>query len=1452
MNRNRVLFVVCILFLLGAFSALPAQRVAADDPTPTTTPSSLEIVADGDTLLLDHFNGSTLGTAIGTLNYAAGQSGYNQAASFAPGNFVKYSLQGWYSGNGTDSATQGTVEAWVNPSVPGPFLEFNWNDSNTLPAGGHVLYNFGIDLAGTGAQYNAWNFEAPAGLSGNVTIPNGEWTHLAISWSPSGSKLYVNGQVVNSSNQNIYPALNDPIYVYLNNWGGEVFTGLIDELHISRIQRSDAVIQQHANLPPPTSTPTITPTSTATPTVTSTPTETSLPTGSISGYVYEADGFTPIENILVAVSGGNYYHSVCSDATGHYAVSDVPLGLSVQVQAAPPWANCSQWDNHVQEFWQNVGSANNLTWLTLTAGTPALSNIDFTLEMGGEISGTVYAVDGVTPLEHIAVSFQGDNGYGNSVCTDASGHYAFHGAPLDLPLRIRTDAYHDSWCNAAADYVSEYWGETLQDGPGMLTLTSGSSQASGVNFQLDLTGTRPAPNLGVWYKDGNIEAMDWLVGTHLKLQIEDLTTLPSPDYVAETDFTGNGPAFNLNGQFTMQPGMRVTVSGAYMSAVIIINPLVVTSADPISDTVTGTTNPNDWMWMYFERSCCRSTVANGSGIWSINYSVPGPNSEPVADIVAGDSGAIHSPSGDGRTSVLWYIPYIKANPSADTVHVYGVPPGVTVTLNIDRPSYGGSVDYSTTASSAQAAWDPNNPGDVLGDFNLSGQFDLQVGDLVTATTNVTNTSVTTQNLTTIRWFVGLGVGSESSQMPTEQQVVNDFNRSHADLELLLEVHQNATARAELLDEIANNNAPDLVGPVGWSGSNAFHGQWLDLTSLIASTNYDTGQFNPALVSMYQTEEGQVGLPFAVYSGVVYYQKGLFNNAGLHYPPASYGQQYQMPDNSMVDWNYDTLRQIARLLTIDVNGKHVGEVGFDSGNIVQYGYLQQWQQHPNVVGTLWGAASLYSGTPGNYVATIPAEWSAAWKWAYEGMWGGQPFIPPGPVRDTPEFGGSNVFSSGKLAMAISQSWYLCCISGAGSNWELAALPSYNGQVHGRIDADTFRILSSSAHPTEAFTVLTYLIDDSATPLLNVYGAMGARTTAQDSWLADKEVQYPFVDNWNVVKAGLNYIDAPNAESWMPHYNTAWDRLQAFADTTGYNSGLDMDSEIAQLQDDLQQIFNNGYVPTRTPTPTLTSTPTQTVVASPTSTVTPTSTSTPTPTSTLTLTNTPTVTRTPSPTLTQTATQTLTPTPSPTRTLTRTPTRTATPTLAVVTFKSDGIQDGWILESAENSNAGGSLDAAAVTFQLGDDAKNRQYRAVLSFNTASLPDTAVVQSAVLKIKQSGSPVGVNPFTVLGSLWADIRQGPFGGSPSLQLADFNIAASAVKVGAFSSTPVGGWYSDTLNAAGRSKVNRSGLTQFRLYFATDDNNNFAANLMKFISGNGSGASAGLRPILEIKYSLP
>jgi hypothetical protein len=185
---------------------------------------------------------------------------------------------------------------------------------------------------------------------------------------------------------------------------------------------------------------------------------------------------------------------------------------------------------------------------------------------------------------------------------------------------------------------------------------------------------------------------------------------------------------------------------------------------------------------------------------------------------------------------------------------------------------------------------------------------------------------------------------------------------------------------------------------------------------------------------------------------------------------------------------------------------------------------------------------------------------------------------------------------------------------------------------------------------------------------------------------------------------------------------------------------------------------------------------------------------------------------------------------------------------VSFKSNGAFDGWILESGESTNTGGTLDKNATTFHLGDDQRDRQFRGILSFDTGSLPDNAIIVSAQLKIKRQGI-VGTDPFRTHGPLVAEIRSGAFGSSTALQTMDFSAAASP---GAIKDPLTGltfSWYAAQLGNANLLLINRSGITQFRVLFNKDDNDDRGADYMKFFSGNSIASN---RPELIVVYSVP
>jgi multiple sugar transport system substrate-binding protein len=424
------------------------------------------------------------------------------------------------------------------------------------------------------------------------------------------------------------------------------------------------------------------------------------------------------------------------------------------------------------------------------------------------------------------------------------------------------------------------------------------------------------------------------------------------------------------------------------------------------------------------------------------------------------------------------------------------------------------------------------------------------------------------NAVEIRWFIGLGTGTDPEQLTAEQEVVDAFNAAHPDIHLVTEVVTYESAFDTMATELASGNPPDIVGPMGVDGAESFHGQWLDLDPLIKKNNYDLTQFDQGAVNFYKTGgEGQLGIPFGIYPSVLYYNKPLFDEAGLNYPPHKYGEKYKWTDGTESEWNYDTLQKLALILTVDKNGKDATDPAFDAANIVQYGYVPQYQD-ARAMGSYFGAGSLVAAD--GKTAQIPPEWAAAWKWIYDGTWKYH-FIPNQAVIESPEMGAGDTFGGGRVAMALTHTWYYSEITL--ENWDMAAVPSYNGKTTANFNADTFRIMKATKHPDDAFTVLKYLLDDASLKLLGIYGAMPARTADQADFLKALDEQFTWKPDFQVAVAGIAYADNPSFEAWMPNYLEARARVaNDFTTMLQSTGGLDMDAEIAKLKADLQVIYD----------------------------------------------------------------------------------------------------------------------------------------------------------------------------------------------------------------------------------------------------------------------------------------
>jgi multiple sugar transport system substrate-binding protein len=422
----------------------------------------------------------------------------------------------------------------------------------------------------------------------------------------------------------------------------------------------------------------------------------------------------------------------------------------------------------------------------------------------------------------------------------------------------------------------------------------------------------------------------------------------------------------------------------------------------------------------------------------------------------------------------------------------------------------------------------------------------------------------------IYWYIGLGTGAQPDQIPREQEWIDEFNASQDQVQLIAIIVDNQFARDNLTAQIAAGNSPDIVGPVGTEGRGFFPGAFMDLQPLVDQFAYDTSDIDPAFLDFYRDQGELIGLPFAIFPSALYYNEDLFDEAGLDYPPHAVGDPYTL-NGEEVEWNFDTLAEVAKVLTVDATGNDATSADFDADNIVQYGFDFQWTKDS----PRWFSAYFEPSYPvdENGDAFLSDGQIAAIEWFYNAQFGDQPFLPTQAAMDSDLISG-NSFSSGKVAMGLTHLWYTCCISADSvPNWDVAVVPSYNGNTTSKMHGDTFHIMGDTDHPEEAFLVYSYMLGEGAADLYTIYGGLPARQSQQDAFFESLTEQFaPNEVDWQVFLDMISYLEVPGHEIALPNVAKAHDAFLQLGSDLRSNPDLDLEARIEQFLADLNAIYD----------------------------------------------------------------------------------------------------------------------------------------------------------------------------------------------------------------------------------------------------------------------------------------
>lgn len=276
-------------------------------------------------------------------------------------------------------------------------------------------------------------------------------------------------------------------------------------------------------------------------------------------------------------------------------------------------------------------------------------------------------------------------------------------------------------------------------------------------------------------------------------------------------------------------------------------------------------------------------------------------------------------------------------------------------------------------------------------------------------------------------------GSDMEKAAIEQ-MVGAFEKANPDVDVepLHFPYEGYVAR--IMAMMQNGEAPDVGYLIGLQAPLwAEEGKLLDLTDLIEN---DPSLSTTLLATRYYYAPGRVaGVNTAVEATLLFYNKALFDEAGLPYPPSD-------PEQA---WTWVEFVAVAQELTRDVNGKHPGEAGFNSEKISTYGVafdkiFEGWTMYPFIFSN-GGQMANEDGT--RLLLDSPEATEAMQKMA-DLMW--VQHVAPTPGQDQNLPGYVTMLQTGNLAMHISGHWTLLDYSSVEDlPFGVAVLPKFKQPV-----------------------------------------------------------------------------------------------------------------------------------------------------------------------------------------------------------------------------------------------------------------------------------------------------------------------------------------------------------------------------------------------------------------------
>jgi len=313
--------------------------------------------------------------------------------------------------------------------------------------------------------------------------------------------------------------------------------------------------------------------------------------------------------------------------------------------------------------------------------------------------------------------------------------------------------------------------------------------------------------------------------------------------------------------------------------------------------------------------------------------------------------------------------------------------------------------------------------------------------------------------------ISYSIWGDPAEINSQQAVVDAFHEANPKITVNVTVSDWDTYWDKLQTGIAGGAAPDVFamdGPLFPDYQS--RGVLLDLKPFIDRDGYDLGQLADQAVGDFTTADGQFGLPRDLNVIALYYNKGIFDGAGIPYPDET--------------WDWAKLIEVGHQLTVDLDA---------DGSPDQWGFYTETSDMENY----WSSLVWQNG--GDILAPDGASTVLGTDQAAGGIQFLQDLIWTEKVMPDPalfaEVG--DAFEQGKAAMEANGSWLVPTHEAAGIDLGIAPLPRGPAGQATSINPTGTVVYANTKSPDAAWEFVKYLASPAAqTKLMELRASLPA--------------------------------------------------------------------------------------------------------------------------------------------------------------------------------------------------------------------------------------------------------------------------------------------------------------------------------------------------------------------------